>query len=220
MPISDHISKFTLQQLQNGHLSLVALDNSFTPFSIDFTTGKNWHRLKSLGKKQPLARAIGIKQPPYPHVIDATAGMGTDGFLLAALGCQVTLIEQSEIVTKLLEDALRRARANIETRAIAQRINLHAGDACDMIPALPPADVIYLDPMFPESTSSAKVKKPMQLLQQLVGHQSEESLLTTAKQHAPRVVLKRPRKLLEFPPNNCQIIQTKTTQFWIFLTAI
>ena len=64
-----------------------------------------------------------------------------------------------------------------------------------LLPTLEEVDVIYLDPMFPERTKSAKVKKNMQVLQQYLGHEDEpagllDTCLLTARR---RVVVKRPR---------------------------
>ena len=219
MPTSPPLGKFILTRDANQHLSLVCKDNSFKPFSIDFTDNKFIHRLQAIGKHQPIARAIGIKAEVRPKIIDATAGMGTDAILLAALGCEVTLIEQSDIVAKLLADALARAAINPLLNPIVARMNLLHGDSVQLIPTLPKADVIYLDPMFPTTKNTAKVKKPMQILQQLIGHQSEETLFNTALAHADRVVLKRPKKLNLTPPKGCQVIDTKTTQYLILMTG-
>ena len=45
-----------------------------------------------------------------PSIIDATAGLGRDAFLLAALGSKVTLIERSNIMHALLADGMNAAR--------------------------------------------------------------------------------------------------------------
>ena len=56
-------------------------------------------------------------------------------------------------------------------------------------------DVIYLDPMYPSRDKSALVKKDMQILHQLVGHDATGAeLLSIAVQRAKkRVVVKRPK---------------------------
>ncbi len=56
---------------------------------VDFVNGKNGYRLAhNCTIRQPLARAVGIKPGIRPTVIDATAGLGGDGFVLASLGIQ------------------------------------------------------------------------------------------------------------------------------------
>ena len=60
----------------------------------------------ALTRRQPLARAIGRKAHT---VVDATAGLAQDAFLLTGLGYDVTAIERSAVVAALVEDGLRRA---------------------------------------------------------------------------------------------------------------
>ena len=135
-----------------------------------------------------------------PLVVDATAGLGRDGFLLAAAGFRVVLCECNLVVAALLRDGLARAALLPRTASIAARIRLIAADFADALEQLSerPA-VIYLDPMFPPRSKSAKVKQELQLLQLLEGTGNGESdaarLLQTALAAGPRkVVVKRPLK--------------------------
>src|SRR5688572_20080391 len=101
---------FTLAHL-NGRLSLIPTGkNAPGPIYADFLTGAAAHRrLHGGGRGQPIARAIGLKPGVKPpSVIDATAGLGRDAFVLACLGCEVTLLERSPTVAALLRDALER----------------------------------------------------------------------------------------------------------------
>lgn len=167
--------------------------NHIRPFILDFNSGALYHRLKQIGKKQPLARAVGIKPGTYPNVLDATAGLGRDGMTLACLGCQVTLIERSPIMAILLEDALMRATVT------PNKPVLYFADSYAYLQNLSKAhypDVIYYDPMFPHRSKSALVKKEMQLLQALLPEEThdEAQFLSIALQHAQtRVVVKRPQ---------------------------
>lgn len=167
------------------------------PVFIDFAGGKLAHRRQfGGGKKQPLARAIGMSSKKTPNVIDATAGMGRDSFVLASLGCQVTMIERSPVVAALLEDAVERALKDIDVAEIATRMTVVCADASDYISTAEPSDVVYLDPMYPEKRKSAAVKKDMRALQLLVGpdldsHKLLETALAKAKH---RVVVKRPKQ--------------------------
>lgn len=56
-------------------------------------------------------------------------------------------------------------------------------------------DVIYLDPMYPPSGKSAKVKKDMQLLHRLIGPDADNDLLLSTALECARkqVVIKRPK---------------------------
>lgn len=190
---SDENYDFYLSVTPDGIALTNRLLNHLRPFILDFNSGALYHRLKQMGKKQPLAKAIGIKPDAYPTVLDATAGLGRDGMALACLGCQVTLIERSPIMAILLEDALM--RANIT----ANKPTLYFADSCEYLHALPKThypDVIYYDPMFPHRPKSALVKKEMQLLQALLQEATDDEAqcLSVALQHAQkRVVVKRPQ---------------------------
>ncbi len=144
--------------------------------------------------RQPLARAVGItKGNPYrPNIIDATGGYGEDAWLLASLGCAVTVIERHPVVAALLADGL--ARAALTEPDIASRVKLVAGDARELMTTLEPADVVYLDPMFPPRRGSALEAKRMRLLRRLAGDDADRSeLFGMACQCAGRrVVVKRP----------------------------
>ena len=164
---------------------------------VDFVTGAVAHRRKfGGGKGQAIAKAVGLKNGNVPSVIDATAGLGRDGFVLASLGCQVTLIERQPVVAALLEDGLRRAYQDPEIGEwMQQRMQLHHGASQTSLTELGiQADVVYLDPMYPHREKSAQVKKEMRLFQTLVGSDDDaDELLTPALQIAQkRVVVKRP----------------------------
>ena len=65
-----------------------------------------------------IARAVGLKPGrPAPRVVDATAGLGRDAFLLAVLGCQVTALERCAALHQALESALGLALADPEAAA-------------------------------------------------------------------------------------------------------
>src|SRR5690606_27392898 len=80
------------------------------PVFAEFTQGAVDHRRKfGGGKGQMIAKAVGVKSGCYPKVLDATAGLGKDSFVLASLGCRLTMLERSPIVQFLLQDGLERA---------------------------------------------------------------------------------------------------------------
>ncbi len=165
---------------------------------VDFGSDSFIYRMmKGGGRKQPLGRAVGLKPGYSPLVLDATAGLGRDGFLLASLGCRVILCERSAIIYALLRDGLARAAADPRLKAIARRITLYLGDSMQLLPLLADEqrpEVIYLDPMFPHRSKSALVKKEMRLVRTVVGDDHDTcALLQTAMAHAgKRVVCKRP----------------------------
>jgi len=161
---------------------------------VDFADAKLNYRAKSSIRSQNIAKALGIKGENRPTVLDATAGLGKDAFLLASLGCEVALLERSALVHALLFDGLsRNGSYGKEVGAVLDRMDLRFGDFLEMEAEPRRFDVVYLDPMFPHRRKSAKVKKDMALLQQLLGHQQDglemlEHGLQIAKK---RVVVKR-----------------------------
>ncbi|WP_115716939.1 class I SAM-dependent methyltransferase [Gallaecimonas mangrovi] len=160
---------------------------------VDFVEGATAHRRKfGGGRGQAIAKAVGLKKGANPSVIDGTAGLGRDAFVLATLGCQVTLVERHPAVAALLEDGLARAQGS-EVADIVARMTLRFGPALALLPTLA-ADVVYLDPMYPHREKSALVKKEMRVFQTLVGPDLDaDALLAAAKQAARlKVVVKRP----------------------------
>src|SRR5690606_23122611 len=100
------------------------------PVFADFVEGAlAYRRLHGGGRGQPVARAVGLKPGIYPKVLDATAGLGRDAFVLAALGCEVVMLERSPIIAALLDDALARAALESEVAPIVARMTLIQADA-------------------------------------------------------------------------------------------
>jgi 16S rRNA (guanine1516-N2)-methyltransferase len=175
------------------------------PIIAEFTGGAVDHRRKfGGGKGQMIAKAVGVKAGVYPRVLDATAGMGKDSFVLATLGCELTMIERSSIVHVLLQDGLARAREfareqDAELLQVMHRMQLLAQDSRTYLESLSAEqfpDVIYLDPMFPERQKTADVKKEMAAFHSVVGKDEDaDALLPLALARVNyRVVVKRPRK--------------------------
>lgn len=169
-------------------------------FYIDFLSGKlTYRRSHAFIKNELLARAVGIKGNATLTVIDGTAGLGRDSFILAHLGCKVLMLERSPIIAALLQDALDRLK---QAQACSDQKPLHlqllCTDASVYLQKLAETDypeVIYLDPMYPERTKTALVKKEMRILRALAGDDDDaDQLLILALQKAKkRVVVKRPK---------------------------
>ena len=168
------------------------------PVRVDFLAkGVDYRRRFGGGFREPLARAVGVSGKHKPAVLDTTAGLGRDSFVLASLGCEVTMLERAPVMAALLADALERASQDLQVAPTIQRMRLVRGDAVDWLNDRqhPRHEVIYIDPMFPTRRKSALVKGDMQLLHELVGTDQDVSeLLTLAlAQRTARVVVKRPR---------------------------
>lgn len=153
-------------------------------------------RADRLGREL-LVRAARVRGSAVPTVVDATAGLGEDALLLAAAGFTVTMFERDPVIAALLRDALDRAADKPQLKDIVERMTLVEGDSVSGLGALDfSPDVVFLDPMFPERTKSAAVKKKFQLLHHLeLPCEDEEGLLDAALAVRPRkVVIKRPAK--------------------------
>ena len=161
-----------------------------------FIEGPILHRLKyGKGRGQNLAKAVGFKFNKNRTIIDATAGLGYDAFILASLGANVTLIERSEKIYDLLKTAISEAKLyGGEISKIVNRMNLLFGDSKDILPKIAP-EVILIDTMYKERKKSALVKNDMRLVREVVGSDSDHvELINVALNNASkRVVIKQPR---------------------------
>lgn len=194
------------------------------PVHVDFLSGKMAHRQRfGGGRRQLIGRAVGIKPKQTFTVLDLTAGLGRDAYVLACLGCDVTMLERSPIIAALLKDGLE--RANVDSEFSALLLRLIEGDARHYLASLSEGgrpDIIYLDPMFPTPKKSALVKKDMRLIKSVVGEDdsSTEMLALALKMAKKRVVVKRSRHApsLEGPKPNL-IFEGKSARFDVYVTV-
>lgn len=230
------IQAVELQQLSDPDEIVLFLDDTgiglgtyrkqkrFSTVMVDFTTGKSRHRrIFGNNKDSDLVAAIGSSTCT---ILDATAGLGQDSYILASLGCSVTLCERNPIIRTLLQDGLRRGTACPETAGVIANMTLLPTDALLVLSQLADSrltdkqpDVIYLDPMYPERNKSALVKKEMRWLRSCVGDDLDaaavlEHALPVAKN---RVVVKRMKNapLLGNQEPSCSVAG-KTVRFDIY----
>ncbi len=188
-----------------------------------FIEGPILHRLKyGKGRGQNLAKAVGMKFNKNRNIIDATAGLGYDSFILASLGAKVTLIERSQKIHELLQNGIDEGILfGGEIEKIINRMELLFGDSKDILPKLTP-EVIMIDTMYKERKKTALVKNNMRLVRDIVGSDSDYiDLLKIALNCATnRVVLKQPRyaePIKEIRKCSHQILG-KTIRYDIFMT--
>ena len=200
------------------------MKNETADLICDLTGGAVGHRVRAGGGRgQALPRAAGFTKGRTPQMVDATAGLGRDAFLLASLGAEVTLIERSAKVHALLEDGMARARdaGGDATKAIS-RMTLVLGDAKVLLPKLA-AEVVLVDPMHPPRSNSALVKKEMRLLRNVVGADEDalELMQVALATASKRVVLKWPLHAVLMPglaPPSHQILG-KSTRYDVFMVG-
>jgi 16S rRNA (guanine1516-N2)-methyltransferase len=176
------------------------------PFYVDLCPAENSQigkRGTKEGGKDLLVKAVGPSKGVVcgskgAVVYDLTAGLGQDSLVLALNGAiMVHLVERDPIVAALLKDAIRRlgilsCHQGSDLRAamaleLSKKMIVHQGDGAEVMAKLiasgtaPPPDVIYLDPMFPPRTKSAKVKKNMVLLHGLLDTQTTDEISDTKR---------------------------------------
>lgn len=172
-------------------------------------------RAQGSGVRTELARACGTALADL-HILDACAGFGSDGLLLAQLGARVCMVERQRLVWILLQE---RARHFAGTQTIC-------GEAAEVL-ASPsagapsaPWDVILLDPMFPPRSKKALPNRGLQHLRELtesaVYDDDGLTLLRLAlEKTAGRVVVKRRLKDIQLLPADFQI-KGKSIRFDIY----
>lgn len=187
--------EFRLQQEDDR---LFLLDGKHK-LEIDFIHDKaNYWKPMPRGKNELLAKAVGLHLGKK-DILDATAGLLQDSFFLARLGASIRAVEKSDLIYPLLENAYTRGMKDEKTQEVLKRIHLVHSDAISFLHNLKDSerpDVIYLDPMFPNSKKTALPRLEMQIFRKVVEENTDsESLLMEARKTVKsRVVVKRPLK--------------------------
>ncbi len=175
------------------------------------------------GAKDLLLRAVASKVSR--SVVDATAGLGIDSFVLANAGHNVTLLEVAALPYIMCREALAAIGRTRYGGALCQRMQLLNVDALQWLQQIPTPhpDVIYLDPMFEKSgKQSALSGQGMQALQQFTHNVApSQQLLTQAiASCTEKVIVKRPAKgepLAGLVPNHS--VSGRTVRFDVYLAS-
>jgi len=181
---------------------------------IDRRTGAG-----NLSRKQPLPKAIGATSKT---VIDTTAGFGGDASMITLMGYTVIAIERSPVISVLLRDGIHRALFNSELKeSLCKNLVLLEADAATVLHDQPPADVVYLDPMFPpKRKKSALPQGSIQALQAIVGYDDEEKtnklFQVALKTAMKRVVVKRPNYAPYFCSNPVAVHKGKLVRYEVY----
>ncbi len=182
-PAPGSSARFVLRR-ERGRLELAEPAGRRRALCLDFHSA-DIHRRAAAGRRQPLARALGLHRTANLRIIDGTAGLGRDAAVLARLGAQVLMYERSPILAALLADALRRAPE------LDQNLSLQAADAREA--SWDSCEAVYLDPMFPATGKTAQPGREMQYLRGLLGSRDDFAILWQSAWAArpPRIVLKQ-----------------------------
>ena len=190
--------------------------------AVQFDSAAMQYRRKG-GQNEMLGRAVGLKVDRKPLIWDATGGLGRDAFVLADLGCEVTLCERVPVLAWLLDQAVQAAAVSgvDQVRAAAERMSVLAADSKTQRAAA--GTVIYLDPMFPERKKAAAVKKEAAMLQHLADQADDsESLWRWAwDQPVERIVVKRPlRAPILGQTRPAHTLKGKSVRFDVFIRRL
>lgn len=222
------IAKGFALEFEHNRLQLRDLEQTkMSALSVDFLSGSLQHRRRhGISKNQIFAKAIGVGHRPGRTVIDTTAGLGTDAFMLACMDCKVISLERSAIVYELLEDGYRRALEDEEIGSwlsdYLQFLHVDSNEYLDRLPESQRPDVVYMDPMYPEvDGKSALPKKEMQIFRKLIGPDIDSSRVFAAAMTAAkdRVVVKRPNEAPPLAAGVTHSFMGKTARYDMYLVS-
>lgn len=191
-------------------------------FFMSHTLQINWQaaditRRIAAGSALPLARACGLHKSPGLRVLDTTAGLGRDAYVLARLGAQVHLLERVAAVHLALAQAVQALDEQLQ-----QCMRLSKTDARDYLATVAPDqyDVALIDPMFVGDGHSAKAKRNVQMLRSLAGGDPDAEALAVAAWQAPiaRLVVKRgPRAPALLPQKPGFVLRGNRARFDVYM---
>lgn len=145
-----------------------------------------------------LLKAVRFKNSDGPYtVLDATAGLGDDSFIMAAAGNTVTMYEYDALIAAMLRDALKRAEADSDLSDTVSRMELREENSIEAMKTVRGQyDIIYLDPMFPSKKKSALAKRKFQLLHTVEPpcENGDEMLKAAIEAQPKKIIIKRPVK--------------------------
>jgi 16S rRNA (guanine1516-N2)-methyltransferase len=201
---------------KNGQYWLHSDDPKEKPIGIEIDRTLERHQeffKKSSVQKELFARAIGIKGPFRPKVLDLTGGLLGDSLLFLAAGCEVITLERNPLVAFLIQSSLKNAQ-----HPLIAKLTFQESDAMEFLKSPPAVDVIYFDPMFEDANSKASPKKEMRIFRELLeGDADAEAVLERALTvGVKRVVVKRPRLSRELLVLKPVRMEGKSTRYDVY----
>lgn len=137
-----------------------------------------------------------------PKILDCTAGVGKDSFILASFGYNVTMIERNPVIFELLNNGIERGLKDPEVGEILNRMKLIHQDSKEFLTKTEEIyDFIYLDPMFPPARKDIKPKISIQYLRGVVGYDDEKNfqdLINLCCKKSKKVIIKRPDNISSY----------------------
>jgi 16S rRNA (guanine1516-N2)-methyltransferase len=202
---------------ENGlHFALNISDNKF--IHIDFLKGQMGWRLKRSEHETLIKKALGKKSSNL-KIFDGTAGFLSDTLIFLALGHKVIACEQSYVMFMLLNDAIYRAKEELN---FLENLNLVHGNAVDLYNNTENIDLIYLDPMYPinkkNSLRSGNMNDIKNILKiEMIKDLEDQIFFDLKKQQYKKIVLKRPIKSKIIDNNLNYQVKGKSTRFDVYI---
>ena len=185
---------------------------------IDFLRGQTGWRIKRTDHESLLKKALG-KNNKELRVFDATAGFLSDSLIFLALGHKVIACEQSMVLFLLLNDAIYRAKEELN---FLENLELLNGNAIEIYKQTKNIDVIYLDPMYPENKKNVLrsgninyIKKILKI--EKIDNLEDKIFFDFKKNDFKKIILKRPIKSKIIDDNLNYQIKGKSTRFDIYI---
>jgi 16S rRNA (guanine1516-N2)-methyltransferase len=179
---ADNIN-FVFSQEQ-GKLVLHLPNKKQKPFFVDFS------KVSTMIENSTLLKATKIAQNSNWTVLDATAGFGQDGSLLALFATNILFLERNIVIYNLLKDGIRRQEKITGSKGV-EVINC---DSIEFLDSCNKFDLIYLDPLFPKNVKKALSKTPMQIIDSLCekdNYDSDRLIEKSLAKARVKVVVKR-----------------------------
>ncbi|MEC9205706.1 MAG: class I SAM-dependent methyltransferase [Pseudomonadota bacterium] len=152
-------------------------------------------------------------------ILDCTAGFGRDGFILASLGFNVTMIERNPIITLLLRNGIKRSISQVKNN-----LCLLYGDSYEYLKTYNDFfDYIYIDFMFKKIKNTSLSSKYDEVLKILANDKKNRiRLLEIAKEKCKNKVIVKGSKNLNsitgVDPDYS--VKTNLVRYDIFLSKI
>ncbi|MBT5644578.1 MAG: class I SAM-dependent methyltransferase [Gammaproteobacteria bacterium] len=147
-------------------------------------------------------------------LLDCTAGYGRDGYILRSMGFNITMIENSPVMSLLLNNALKKIKLS--------NFIMYHGNAYDFLRHTEKIyEYIYIDFMFNKPKNSSLSSKNDETLK-LISFQdlNKNNLINLAiKKSVSRVVVKEPKHSLSKMMMPEYMIKTKLLNYYIYKGA-
>jgi 16S rRNA (guanine1516-N2)-methyltransferase len=192
------------------------------PYSLDFLDGPLGYRIaRADSDSSPLRKALPKARETTNKIVwDLCGGWRVDALLMAHWGFEVESFEKSPWVHLLSSRALDRSELLVHRDEL--KLKTHRQDALLALESLsdaPTPSIVYIDPMYPATGSSALNQSEMRYLHALSSPDDVATALLekSLRVATDRVVLKRPVKAPELAHSPSFHVEQGSTRYDIYL---